>query len=157
MAKIAMQNDGSKAQTLTVQVVAIDETKKDFIVCLMNEAGQIVEVMEEDHPTVAGLRVQKRFKGKNVQPVAETEGLDYWPQAALDVDKLTAAYEKQLREAIPAKVAKRREQLKLKQRARQLAATEGISIEDAEQRIQDAAKKQKTGDDDNVLAEVTAE
>ena len=157
MAKIAMQNDGSKAQTLTVEVVPHPDLKNTFIVCLMNEAGKMVETMVKDHPEIPGLKVPALFRGVNVAAEAEAEGLDHWPQAALDRDKLTAAYEKRLLEAIPAKVTKYRAKLDLKIQARKLAADEGISIEDAEQRIQDAAKKQKTGDDDNVLAEVTAE
>lgn len=157
MAKIAMQQDGSKAQTLTVEVVPYPDMKNTFIVCLMNEAGQMVETMVKDHPEIPGLTVPVMYKGVNIAATAETDGLDYWPQAALDRDKLTAAYEKRLLEAIPAKVTKYRAKLELKIQARKLAADEGISIEDAEKRVQAAAAKQQTGDDDNVLAEVTAE
>ena len=105
--------------------------------------------MQEPHPKVAGLTIDKVWYGKNEASKALAAGLEHWPQATLDVDAAVAAHEEELRAAIPEKVAKFRKEQEHLQSVRQLAAREGITIAEAAERM-----KRDAGDDDNVLASV---
>ena len=115
-----------------------------FAAVLMDSTGAIVD--------------QLSFEIFSSAAKAEAAGLEHWPQAAIDIDTLTAQFEERLKAKIPKMVAAERKRLQLLQAARQLVADgEADNIEDATKRLKSEAKANKTGDDDNVLADLTAE
>ena len=150
MARINAMTKTAKTATKTFKAAAMKmrrngkEVDNSYCAVLLDETGAVVDRLDFETFTSAAK--------------AETAGLANWMQASIDIDGDTAKFEERLKANIPKLVANERKRLVQLQAARQMVHDDQAKdVEEALKLLKSQAKAAKTGDDDNVLADLTAE
>lgn len=150
MARINAMNKTAETTTQTFKAAAMKmrrngkEVENSFCAVLLDETGAVVDRLD--------------FEIFSSAAKAETAGLAHWMQATVDLHGHLERFEAACQAKIPKMVTAERKRMELYIAARQMVFDDQAKdVKEALELLKAQAKANKTGDDDNVLADLTAE